>query len=154
MHFQKTKINIHSLQQCRDTPIKNRAHLHMANLGLILYEVSVLLLFRYAYTMTNLVITPRGSETRLNKYQVECVPFRSNLPRLTVQHDGHSGEIDLTDSFGLIVIYSNTCSIKRVENATKCEMTLCANVLDPQSTGIVDPKRSGDGLFIKWMFGA
>ena len=40
MYFQKMKTNIPSLQQGRDASIKNRAHLPMADLGLISYKLS------------------------------------------------------------------------------------------------------------------
>ena len=79
----------------------------MVDVGLISYKVSVLLSFRYAYAMTNLSITPYGSETIMNKHRAENILFRSNIPSLTVQHRGHSGEIDLADYFGLAVIYSH-----------------------------------------------
>ena len=71
----------------------------MADLELISYKVSVLLSIRYAYAMTNSSSTPCGSKTILNKHQAESVLFRSNIPPLTVQQGGHSGEIDLAIFF-------------------------------------------------------
>jgi hypothetical protein len=135
MYFQKMKTKTHSLQRGRYVSIKNRAHLPMVYLGLISYEVTILPLFRYAYFMINLSITPHGSETILNKHQVETVLFRSNIPQLNVQHGDHSGEIDLTDYFGLVVIYSNSWSINKVANATQYVMTLLAPVLDTHNAG-------------------
>ena len=68
MYFQKMKTHIHALQQGRDVSIKNKAHPPMDGLGLILYEVSVLPSFWYAYAMTNLSITLHGIETISNKH--------------------------------------------------------------------------------------
>ena len=106
MYFQKMKTHVHSLEQGRDASIKNRAHLPLGDLGLILYKVIVLPLFRYAYALTNLSITPHGSEAMLNKHQVETVLSGSTISHHTVHYCGHSGEIDLTMRFDLVVIYS------------------------------------------------
>ena len=149
MYLQKMKTNIHSLQQGRDASIKNRAHLPMADLGLISYEVSVLPSFRYAYAMTDLSTTPHGSETISNKHQAEIILFRSNIPSLTVQHGGPSGEINLANCLGLGVIYSHSRSMNRVSNATEGEMVLLAHALDPHSAGIVDTTRNGHKSFTK-----
>ena len=105
MYFQRTKTKNRSLQQGRDTTIKHRAYLLLADVGLILHKVAVISSSRYLYAMSNLSITPHGREIMLNKHQAETVLLRSNIPYLTAHHYGPSGNIDLISSLGLAGVY-------------------------------------------------
>ena len=68
----------------------------------------------------------------LNKQQAKGVPSITQSPHPAVQYYGHSGEIDLTSSFGRAVLCSNSQAIIKVENVYKDGMALIVHARNTQ----------------------
>ena len=104
--------NHYSLTLTNDA--KYRGHLPKRDLEKMKCEVSVLGGSRYAYAKTDMAITPHGSELTTKKMVVDDLLERAGGPQVTVIHGGKKGVVDLSKSFGLVVLYSNARFLSRV----------------------------------------
>ena len=152
MYFQIMKTNNHSLSQTNDA--KCRAHLPRRDLVKIKCEVSVLGGSRHAYAKTDLTVTPHGSEMTTEKVVIDDLLERAGVPQVTVIHGGKMGVVDLSESFGLVVLYSNSRHLKRLPNHLDLEWQLMHYYLATPGCDEHDGARSSGrvGTFLqrKW----
>ena len=152
MYFQVMKTSHHSLSQAND--VKCHAHLPTRDLVKMKYEISVLGDSRYAYAKTDLAVTPHGSDMTAKKTAVDGLLERSGVPQVTVIHGGKRGVADLSKSFGLVVLYSNSRHLQRIPDHLNLEEQLMRYYLSTQGHDEHDTSRSsgraGTCLRRKW----